>query len=250
MLSKNQVKHARQLHSLKFRKLSGEFIAEGPKVVGELLNSAYTVKTIYALPEWLEANSQFASIAVQITTKDLAAISHLKTPNQVFCIVEIPKEGSLPHKNTQGLCLVLDGISDPGNMGTIIRTADWFGIRQIICSPHCVDVYNPKVVQATMGSISRMQMIYSPLEKYLSAIPKEKKIYGAYLRGDNIFDTELVQDSYLIIGSESHGISEEAGRYVNQKLTIPNTGESGAESLNASIATAIFCAEFKRRSFE
>lgn len=251
MLSKNQIKYIRQLKNPKYRNLHGEFIAEGPKVVSELLQSRIKVKAIFALPEWIALNSAWADLCVVITSKELSQISTLKTPNQVLCIAEIYRP-AIKQLNTSGnLTLILDGINDPGNMGTIIRTADWFGINTIICSPDCVDIYNPKVVQASMGSITRIQVCYTILSEFLAVIPFTTKVYGAYLNGDNLYAEKMPSESYLVIGSESHGISAETGQFINHRITIPaiqQSGAKGAESLNASVAAAIFCSEYRRNN--
>ena len=147
-----------------------------------------------------------------------------------MCLVEIPTVEDISNKKPKNLTLILDGISDPGNMGTIIRTADWYGIQDIICSPDCVDIYNPKVVQATMGSISRVRIHYTPLVDFLMDIAPSANIYGAYLDGENIYSMQLIKESYLIIGSESHGISDETGHLVKQRITIPNFRSFGSRS--------------------
>jgi TrmH family RNA methyltransferase len=186
----------------------------------------------------------------EISNKELDRISMLKTPNQVLALVSIPGQTMLKPSAPDDLTLVLDEIKDPGNLGTIIRTADWFGIKKIICSENCVEIYNPKVIQATMGSIARVEVIYANLVSIFSELPKGVKIYGTVLDGKNIYKTELRQNSYLVIGSESHGISKEIMKYITDFITIPTYAASSAqaESLNASIATAISFAEFRRQS--
>ena len=254
MLSKNQLKFIRSLHQAKYRRQHGLFLAEGPKVVGELLQSGFRVRTICVTEAWImQANQKFPNNPeiLTITQKELERISSLQSPQDVVALVEMKEAtpGKLPASDE--LVLVLDGIRDPGNLGTIIRTADWFGIPAVICSPDCVDVYNPKVVQATMGSIARVELIYRQLDEVLDSIPGDVKVYGATLDGKNLYEQEISKGGYLVIGSESHGLSPATRRYVTHPLRIPahkKTMDHTAESLNASVATAILCAEFRRRS--
>jgi TrmH family RNA methyltransferase len=186
----------------------------------------------------------------EISNKELERISTLKTPNQVLALVSIPEQTKLQPAAPDDLTLVLDEIKDPGNMGTIIRTADWFGIKKIICSENCVEIYNPKVIQATMGSIARVEVTNCKLQQFFSNIPGDVKIYGTVLDGNNMYESKLNNSSYLVVGSESHGISQGIMKYITDFITIPVYASSGAmaESLNASIATAISCAEFRRQS--
>lgn len=234
---------------LKFRRQFGLFIAEGPKVVNEVLNSHFTVHSIYATPDWFGRHNVALLPGEKfiITDIELKKISHLKTPNNVLALIEIPEAGPLPDPSLQ-LLLMLDEIKDPGNLGTIIRTADWFGVKHIICSINCVDVYNPKVVQSAMGSVTRVNIHYIKLASYLSTLDKIIPVYGTVLNGTNIFSTNLSTHGIILTGSESHGISPALLPYITRRISIPNFSESAsAESLNASIATAITLAEFKRR---
>lgn len=253
MISKNQIKFVRSLHQAKFRRLEKLFIAEGPKVVDELLNSRFSVKSIFAQSEWILLNNKRIPGTIEVfevNSNELERISTLVTPNQVIALVSIPELEKPPPNVPRDLTLILDDIKDPGNMGTIIRTADWFGMNRIICSENCVDIYNPKVVQSTMGSISRVSAYYTNLEDFIGKLPDEAKVYGSLLAGENIYKTELHSQSYLIIGSESHGISNELKKYITDNITIPtfSSESSGAESLNASVAAAIICSEFRRQS--
>ncbi|MEZ5084145.1 MAG: RNA methyltransferase [Bacteroidales bacterium] len=249
MLSKNKIKLIRSLHILKFRRQLGLFIAEGPKIVREVLNSHYTIDSIFATCEWFEQNSA-VDLPVKreiISESELKKISNLKTPNEVLAIVKIPMPPQLPDVSKH-IVLMLDEIKDPGNLGTIIRMADWFGIEHIICSDSCVDVFNPKVVQSAMGSVFRVQVFYTDLIKYLRSLTPGLPVYGTFTEGSNIFLADLVNHGVIIIGSESHGISRSLLPFISNRLSIPNfAGSTSAESLNASIAAAITIAEFRRR---
>jgi TrmH family RNA methyltransferase len=254
MLSKSQIQYIKSLAINKYRRLNRQFIAEGPKLIAELLTSRFVCDRIFALPEWIESYSaQIPKIIniTEITEKELERISTLKTPNQVLALINIPEpadiEIPLPYEN---IILMLDNISDPGNMGTIIRTADWFGIHNILCSENCVDIYNPRVVQATMGSLFRVNVHYISFEKYLKGLPKNVPVYAAVLDGDNLYESEL-NVGYVIIGNESHGVSQNLMPFVNKKIKIPdypNGRSTAAESLNASVAAALVMAEFRRKT--
>ncbi len=251
MLSKNQIKYIRSLHLAKFRRQEKLFIAEGPKLALELLNSDFKVHSIHCLEEWHNANNRLCgNIPVSIISqKELERISALQTPNEVLLLVHTHRESSVdPVPDGDDLVLVLDGIRDPGNMGTIIRTADWYGVSDIVCSNDCVEVYNPKVVQATMGSIARVRITYRDLEVFFTGKDKALPVYGALLDGKSIYEQQLSAPGYLLIGSESHGISSSLTPCITHPLLIPPHSRAGAESLNASVATAIVLAEFRRRS--
>jgi TrmH family RNA methyltransferase len=254
MLSKNQLKFIRSLHQAKYRRQHGLFLAEGPKVVGELLQSGFRVRTICATTTWIgQANQKFPNNPeiLSVTQKELERISTLQSPQEVVALVEMKEATAMQLPADDELVLVLDGIRDPGNLGTIIRTADWFGIPAVICSPDCVDVYNPKVVQASMGSIARVEVTYRQLEEVLKSKPGKVNVYGAVLDGNNLYEQKIEKGGYLVIGSESHGISPATRPFVTHPLRIPaynKTTGVAAESLNASMAAAIFCAEFRRRS--
>ena len=256
MISKNQVKHVVSLHQGKFRKQQKQFIAEGPKVVGELLAGSLTVLSVYATPEWNEEGRRLArekQIPVfDVSPEELQKISALVTPNQVLAVGSTEPAVLDWGLIRRTLTLMLDGIRDPGNLGTIIRLADWFGIGQIICSKDCVDLYNPKVIQAAMGSAFRVKVFYQDLFPFLSDLPESIPVYGASLDGEGISETNLPANGILLIGSESHGISPELEPRLSQKLFIPSfqnecPGTGLAESLNASVATAIMLYEFRRQ---
>lgn len=246
MLSKNLLKEIRILHIGKYRRKEQKFIAEGPKIVQEFLDSQYEVDSIYATADWMSANQLAHDNMVQITEKELQAISLLKTPNQVLAIVNYPMTNEIQFENGD-LIIALDTIQDPGNLGTIIRIADWFGIRKIVCSVETADAFNPKVVQASMGALTRVQMIYTNLEQWLKSLDKKTTIYGTMLNGENIYESELKHDGVIVIGNEGQGISSEIQQLITSQIKIPAYSDSLMESLNAAVATAIVCAEFRRR---
>jgi len=253
MLSKNTVKLITSLHHKKFRKKEGLFIAEGEKVCRELIHSGWTIEAVYLTEDfrkekfirWVKKTN-----AEIISVKDFEKISALTTSPEILVVAKIPERKPDAASLKGKLTLVLDQIKDPGNLGTIIRIADWFGIENIICSENCADVYNPKTVQATMGSLFRVNVFYSDLEMVLkSAREKNTNVYGTMPDGENIYNSNLTQEGLIIIGSESHGISENLLQFVNHKISIPSFSatEYKAESLNAAMATAIVCSEFRRR---
>lgn len=253
MLSKNQIQFVKSLTINKYRNLHKRFIAEGPKLVEDLLGSSYQPRQLFGVSDWVESHQETLPSDLQTTkvsSKELKRISALKTPNQVLAVVEIP-EINQPIIPVDHTLLMLDGISDPGNMGTIIRTADWFGIKNIICSENCVDIYNSKVVQATMGSIFRLNIFNKNLEHFLQNLPKNIPVYGTLLEGSNLFSTKINEPGIIIIGNESKGISSQIIPYITKRIRIPDYSASktnSAESLNAAIATAIVLAEFRKRS--
>jgi TrmH family RNA methyltransferase len=246
MLSKNQLKEIRALHISKYRRQEKSFIVEGPKVVNEFINSHYNVKKIFALKEWTDANSHLHNDITLISPKELQAISLLKTPNQVVAIVSYPDQKEFNYDKND-LVIALDSIQDPGNLGTIIRIADWFGIDKLVCSKETADAYNPKVVQASMGALTRVKFCYTDLAEWMSKIDSNTPIYGTLLKGENIYETNLSKNGIIIIGNEGNGISPEIKSYIKKAITIPSYGDSMMESLNAAVATAIVCAEFRRR---
>ena len=243
MISKNQVKFIRQLEQKKFRRREGLFVAEGTKVVGDLM-ARYQPKALYATKEWLMTHPTPG--AEEITDEELRRLSFQQHPQQVLALFPLPANPVL--KPIEGLALALDGVQDPGNLGTIIRIADWFGISTIICSEDTVDAWNPKVVQATMGSLARVNIIYYSMTTLLDALPKDFPVYGTFLDGDNIYTQELSKEGLIIMGNEGNGISDAVRCRVNRRLLIPDFhhGQT-ADSLNVAIATAITCSEFRRR---
>lgn len=240
MISKNQIKLIRSLELKKNRKREKLFIAEGPKVVGDLLQAGYRPRLLFSTKDIKDAEL--------ITEEELRKISFLQHPQEIIAIFEIPTTHPSPFDHRQ-LCLALDGIQDPGNLGTIIRIADWFGITTIYCSPDTADVYNPKVVQATMGSLAHVHVIYNDLLDLFKTLPPSYPIYGTLLDGENIYEQELSSEGIIIMGNEGNGISPEVRQHINKRLLIPDFHTDGlrAESLNVAIATAITCSEFRRR---
>ena len=246
-MTANELKRLTALHVDKFRKEQQSFLVEGPKLLEELLRSKFTIKAIYALPEWIDAAENIPKRVdvVKISPKELSRISQLKTPNQLVTEVMM-KNNQQPPPSGKDWIIALDDISNPGNLGTIIRTADWFGIRDIVCSSTCADCYNPKVIQATMGSFTRVNVFYTDLEQWLSDETPKTPVYGADMSGCSIYDAEISENGILLIGNESHGISKNLHPHILKKIKIPAYG-GGAESLNASIATAVILAELRRR---
>ncbi len=245
MISKNQIKFIRQLEQKKFRHREGLFVAEGTKVVGDLLKAGYIPHSLYATPDWIASHS--VAEATEVTDDELTRLSFQQHPQQVLALFPIPPLNS-KFLILNSLALALDGVQDPGNLGTIIRIADWFGISNIICSEDTVDAYNPKVVQATMGSIARVNIIYTNLLELLDGLPADSPVYGTLLDGENIYTQELTPHGLIIMGNEGNGISDAVRQRVNRRLLIPDfhNGDT-ADSLNVAIATAITCSEFRRR---
>lgn len=258
MLSKNKQKLIRQLASKKHRDELGLFIAEGPKVVGDLLGHI-EAHLIFATREWLEANEAVlrrteADEVIEVTQQELERISLLKTPRDVFAVMRRPDTASplaeLALAAQQELTLALDGVQDPGNLGTIIRLADWFGIGHIFCSPDSADAFSPKTVMATMGAIARVQVHYVDLPSLLEACGGEVPVYGTFLDGTDIYAEELSPNGIVVMGNEGNGISGAVAQHINRRLFIPSfpADRPTSESLNVAIATAITCAEFRRRA--
>lgn len=250
MITKNQIKHLSSLKQLKFRKEFREFVVEGEKMLAELLKSDLEILSVYALEEWINTNEDLLlSLNIDIckvSPKVLERISSLKTPNKVLALVKMP-EYPLPQKSDfEDLVLVLDKIQDPGNLGTIIRTADWFGVKHIVCSEDTVDLFNTKVIQSTMGSFLRVKTHYTKLSGFLkNNVSQGLNIYGALLDGENVYDHKFPGKGILIIGNESKGISDEIEQLITHRISIPAHKNSKAESLNASVAAGILMGEFR-----
>nr|WP_315171086.1 RNA methyltransferase [uncultured Flavobacterium sp.] len=243
MVSKNQIKLISSLHQKKYRIAHQLFIAEGVKGIHELLSSNFELEHLYVTVD------DFRTIPLTqktvISDADLKKISALATPNTCLAVFKIPKERAILNK---GLVVALDTIRDPGNMGTILRLCDWFGIKQVICSKETVDLYNPKVVQATMGSIARVNVNYLYLKDYLKET--QMPVFGTFMEGDVLYNADLPAEGIIILGNEANGISPEIEALVTQKITIPRFGDlQQTESLNVATATAIVLSEFKRRVF-
>lgn len=236
MITKSQVKHIQLLAEKKYRHEQRLFVVEGEKMVAELLQSELNIDTIYALPEWIDRNK--AGIGdhhvEEVKPFELERISTLKTPNKVVAIAKIPSH----HPVDPTLALLLDDIQDPGNLGSIIRIADWYDVRHVFCSLSCVDAYNPKVVQSSMGSIFRIHLHYVPLKEFILK-HQEVPVYAATLDGKDIGQYSGIQQGMILIGNESHGINPELLAISSYNITIPRKGH--AESLNAAVATGIIC---------
>ncbi|WP_395075944.1 TrmH family RNA methyltransferase [Flavobacterium sp.] len=240
MVSKNQIKLITSLVQKKYRKQHQLFFAEGEKVIDELLKANFELDSLYITKPMFEG--VLDSKKILISDSDLNKISALSNANDSLAVFKIPEQKPIQN---HGLIVGLDDIRDPGNFGTIIRLCDWFGISQIICSEQTVDLYNPKVIQATMGSIARVSVNYIDLEKYLSK--SELQIFGTFMDGENIYKKKLPNDGIIIFGNEANGISKNIELLVNQKVAIPRFGNlQRTESLNVATATAIILSEFKR----
>lgn len=241
MISRSEINNIKSLHHKKQRNEQQLFIAETPKVVAEILHSEYIVEKIYATENWLNTSKNHVPTTI-ITQQQLAQISTLQTPHQVLAVVKMKEENIETLNFSHQLTLALDNIQDPGNLGTIIRIADWFGIRQIVCSLHCVDVFNPKVVQSTMGSFSRVKIYYAHIAQVLQNVAMP--VYGAMLQGEDVRKIDKPHEAILIIGNEANGISPEVEALITQKISIEKVGN--AESLNAAVATGILVSHLVR----
>jgi RNA methyltransferase, TrmH family len=245
MITKNKIKFIQSLHQKKYRQVHQSFIVEGAKNVLELLNSDFEIEAIFQTDIFYKENKiviDKQKSEIEVTSEaELAQMGTFATNNAALALVKTKPNINLFAQNE--IVLVLDDIRDPGNLGGIIRIADWYGIKKIVCSENTVDAYNPKVIAATMGSFVRVQLFYTDLIQYLET-KKGEFIGGALLNGDSIYQLSLPQNGYLVIGNESNGISVSVQSFVNQCITIPRRG--GAESLNASIATAVILDNFFR----
>ncbi len=252
MVTKSEILKVRSLHDRESRSQLGLFIAEGMKIVEEIINSDFEVECVYITEKGLQnldKKIKFNALE-QVSQKEMERMSTLKSATPILAVVKIPKYSSYNTSKSE-LSIALDTVQDPGNLGTIIRLADWFGIGQVICSIDCVDCFSPKVIQATMGAILRVKVYYTDLVKYLSKAKSEGiSIYGTFLEGDNIYKKSLSQGGIIIMGNEGRGISKEVSTLIDNKLYIPpypiDKG-SNSESLNVAVATAVICSEFRRR---
>jgi TrmH family RNA methyltransferase len=258
MISRNQAALVRSLDRKKFREEEKCFVAEGVKVVGELLNlpadSRFGVRALFCTEFWLSGhNEDFSNEPSEIhviTDQELQKISHLTTPNQVLALVELPDGDPLPVDFNKDLVLGLEQIQDPGNCGTLIRLAEWFGLSGLCFSPDCADIYSPKVVQASMGSVFRVSSSVCDLPGLIRSWPPEFPVYGTRLDGENVYSTGLTPNGVILMGNESRGLSGELTALVDKNLRIPgfSASESVMDSLNVAIAAALVCGEFRRRS--
>ena len=231
VISKNKIKLIHSLETKKGREKAGLFVAEGPKVVNDLLYAGFTAENIFE------------------DIEDIKKISFLQHPQSMLGVFKLLRNEHYTEFSITQLVLALDGVQDPGNLGTIIRVADWFGIKDIFCSLDTADCWNPKVVQATMGSIARVQLHYVDLNKMVESLPADYPIYATLLDGENIYKQELSHHGMIVMGNEGKGISPLLRTKINRRLYIPSYSSDGntAESLNVAIATSIVCAEFRRR---
>jgi TrmH family RNA methyltransferase len=242
MVSKNQIKLITSLQQKKYRIANKLFIAEGVKVIQELLLSNFVLEHLFVNENiFTSINQEYKTL---VSEQDLKKISALSTASSCLAIFKIPNEQSI---QTSGLIVALDDVRDPGNLGTIIRLCDWFGISQIVCSKATVDLYNPKVVQATMGSISRVNVSYVDLSDYISN--SNLPVFGTFIDGKNVYQEKLPNEGILVLGNEANGISKDLEKIISNRIAIPRFGTiQKTESLNVATATAIFLSEFKRNS--
>lgn len=238
MLSKSQIKLITSLKQKKYRQQHGFFVVEGVKTITELLQSNLELQKLYATASFnIDAKDE-----VVISDSDLKRISFLTTPNKALAIFKIPEPKPI---DNSGLIVALDSIRDPGNLGTIIRLCDWFGVKELICSKETVDCFNPKVIQATMGSITRVNVSYMNLVPFLGGI--ETPVFGAFMEGENVYHKTLPKTGVLVMGNEANGVSKEVEAVITEKISIPRFGDlQAAESLNVATATAILLSEFSR----
>ncbi len=248
MISKAKLKYIHSLERKKNRKEEGVFVAEGPKVVGDLLE-VMPAKMVVATSDWWNRQSFRLKDAetIEVTDEELRKVSFLQHPQEVLAV--FPQREVSASFDVNQCAIALDDVQDPGNLGTIIRIADWFGIEKIFCSENTADVYNPKVIQATMGSISRVDVVYADLLELIDSLPMGYPVYGTFLDGESIYSKPLTTNGLIVMGNEGNGISPQVAERVNRRLLIPNfpEGRVTADSLNVAIATAITCAEFRRQ---
>ncbi len=241
MIGKSQIKRVASLHQKKYRREFGQFIAEGPKVIAELLSSHFALSELYVVRD---SGIEFPDYnLLEISDADLKKMSALSTPAGCLAVFDIPQTPLIVYS---GLIVALDDIRDPGNLGTIIRLCDWFGVSQLICSEETVDVFNPKVVQSTMGSLARVDVIYTDLQKYISnsTLP----VYGTFMDGLNIYDGHLPREAVIVMGNESNGVSTKISEMIQNQISIPRFGNlQKTESLNVATAAAVVLSEFRRK---
>ena len=248
MLSKNKIKFIQSLGQKKIRRETNCFVAEGNKLVNDTVR-CFECELLIATPLWLRDHSDVkAGEIIEATPDEIKKTSLLKSPQDVIAVYRIPRY-SIDFKCLPGqLSLALDTVQDPGNLGTIIRLADWYGIENIFCSLECADLYNPKTVQSTMGALARVKVHYANLKELFEKV--ELPVYGTFLDGGNMYSTEISAHGIIVMGNEGNGISKDLEPYISERLFIPNfpEGRETTESLNVAVATAIICAEFRRRT--
>ena len=244
-MTKAEIQFVRSLTDKRTRDEEHLFIAEGDKLIAEIIASGWKIRHLYAL------EGHFEGRAEQISPKEMERLSQLKTASTSLAVVEQPHHKAPATASAKQLSLALDGVQNPGNLGTIIRRADWFGIEDIFCSEDTADCFNPKVIQATMGAILRVRVHYLPLADFLARTAAQGvPVYGTMLDGENIYDAELKAGGVIVMGNEGKGVSEACARHFTHRLLIPTypTDRQGSESLNVAMATGIVCAEFRRRT--
>lgn len=251
MISKNKIKIIQATDSRKEREKSGLFIVEGNKSVSEFIEY-FKCELLVAEKEWLDSHKgklNRVEEIIEVTHEELRRASLLKNPQNVLALFRQRTEKIDLSKLSDQLSIYLDNIQDPGNLGTIIRIADWFGIQNIICSSTTADVYNPKTIQATMGALCRVHIYYVDGEQFFSSLPKGIPVYGTFLEGDNIYEKNLSENGIIVMGNEGNGISDAVKAHITEKLFIPSfpPERKTSESLNVAVATAITCSEFRRR---
>lgn len=241
MLSKNELKFLASLQQKKYRRENKMFIVEGTKSVVEVLQSDFVVKNVYATEIWVENHKHLFTYPITVVSqKECERISSLQTPPEIFALVEMKEQQNVILSNK---CLLLDDIKDTGNLGTIIRTADWFGIKTIVCSEQTVELYNPKTIQACMGSFAHVDLFYVDLKSFILSLPNDYTIYGTFMDGKDIGKIQFSEKCMILIGNESKGISSELINFVQERICIPRKAKHPMDSLNAAIATAIVCYE-------
>ena len=241
-LTKATISHLRRLQERKYRSETGLFVVEGPKVIGELIAAGYPFTEIFATADWTPPVDRMVA-RTDVSTEEMARISHYPTPSTVVAVARIPAAETLrPGQLSHGYTLALDAVQDPGNVGTLLRIADWFAFDRVLLSPECADLFSQKVINASMGSFARVQTVRGPLEQLLAdaAVP----VFGADLTGDNVHELAPPASAIVVVGSEGRGLSAPVARCITQRLTIPRLG--GAESLNAAVAAGIICAVLRR----
>jgi TrmH family RNA methyltransferase len=249
VISKNKIKLINSLSQKKFRDETGLFVAEGTKLVLDLAQT-FHCSILAATAAWLEEHSRLeADEIIEVDENELSKISNQKSPQGVLAVFVKPNHSWDKDSLKEKLSLALDDVQDPGNLGTIIRIADWFGITDIFCSTHSADAYNTKTVQATMGALARVKVHTVSLVDFLQSVAQEIPLYGTFMDGDNIYDKALQKHGIIVMGNEGNGISSEIEKLVTERLLIPNfpVGQDTSESLNVGVATALVCAEFRRR---
>jgi TrmH family RNA methyltransferase len=255
MLSKTRIKFIKSLQNKKIRDEERLFIIEGEKIVKEFLNAKVSIKMLVAKPEFIKSIHpdllKYIDIIDEVNFETLKQISTFKTPHNALAVVNMPKYRINISEILKQFCAVLDCVQDPGNMGTIIRAASWFNIKNIVCSPDCVDVYNPKVIQASMGALLHVNVFYLDLKKILiSAIKNNIPVFGTMLEGNSIYDHKLNNKGIILLGNESKGISDELIPFITEKIMIPKFSDAkeGIDSLNVGMAASVIFSEFLRKS--